>query len=116
MNDEVIICYKKLIPLGPGRWESPLYRTVWENDQHTSPTIPKETNTKGVYARWKPDSELLFYSGCVVTIQAFGQLILAEEGFRCETATVIDYNIEERDAWLAFQGMSTEQKVEVAIR
>ena len=115
MEDDIIIGYKKLIPIGHRRWKSPLYDTIWENDALSADRPPDLQTPYGIYARLKPDQELLHFCGCIVTIQAFGTIVLADQGFRCEKAIIIAYDPQERDTYLRFDNASLEHKAAIAI-
>ena len=113
MSNDIIIGYKRLIPTEAG-WKSPTYDCEW-TDRAQANSIPTEQGSTGIHAVFEP-RECRRYVGALVRIQAMGTVVLGDKGFRCEEALILDYDQEEREAFLFFEQAKTITKTELGIR
>lgn len=113
MSEEIIIGYKFLIPTEIG-WRSPVFHCTW-TDRAQANSKPSEEGPTGIYGVFDP-SDCKGYYGVLVRIQAFGQVVLGERGFRAEEALILDYDEDERNAFLFFELADTTTKIELGIR
>ena len=110
---DIITGYKRLIPTRTG-WRSPSFECVW-TDRAMSDVEPTEHNASGIYGVFNKH-ECTGYFGVLVQIQAQPTIILGEKGFRCQEAQIINYDDEEREAFLFFGESTTNAKIELGIR